>query len=181
MRTAKFVGSTFLVFFLFGANAYNPLIRFNSDLANSIAYIVIGCLSLVVLVLSIVIPRRLLTKIFLPILLFPFSCLCVLVCVLGFLGFSPTKKIQMDGYSMRLYVADGGAMDDPALYVRQEMPIGPLLLVREIWKFYPADTATLTVMSKDSVRVEVPAEEAEGERTIPARSKVFHLKPHVYF
>jgi hypothetical protein len=126
MRTAKFVGLTFLAFFLLGANSCNPVVGFNSDLLNEFAGILISCLPILALIFSIAIPKRLLTKIVLPILLFPISGIMVLGCVWRFLAVTPSERIQMDRYWVRLYVTDGGALDAPSIEARQEMPDGSL-------------------------------------------------------
>jgi hypothetical protein len=110
-------------------------------------------------------------------------CACQLVCVLRFLRFKPYQchLILMEGYSVRPYVDDGG-WGVPEVVVRQERPIGlGLPLVRELGIFYPAESATLTPLTMDTIRVDVPVEQAEGEPAILAKSEVFHLKRHVYF
>jgi hypothetical protein len=183
MRTAKLVGLTLLAFFLLGLNSGHPVIGFNSDFVNSVANIVIGCLPIVALIFSIAIPKKLLIKIALPILLLPIVCVCELVCLLRFLRFTPygCQRVSRHGYSVRSVVEDAG-WGEPEVVVRQEKSLGfGLLLVRELVVFFPADSVTIRPLARDTVRVDVPEQKAEGEPTIPARSEVFQLKPHVYF
>lgn len=70
------------------------------------------------------------------------------------------------------------------IVLRQERTIAPgLLLVREFARFANAGAATYKVVDQDTLQINVPAYIDVDPRGvwIPARSKIYHLKPFLYF
>jgi hypothetical protein len=65
--------------------------------------------------------------------------------------------------------------------VWQEKKVLPgILLVRELWGYEPAGTATCSPIGKNSALIRVP-EYFSGEITYSAQSKILRMKPHLYF
>jgi hypothetical protein len=191
-RTTKFVGLVLLGLLLVLADAAFPLVRFTNELAN----VIVGTMSLLlpfvaaIFVLIVPFPRRSLTAVIAIVLLLPL----MLFCAFGLLtwsfsigdtyrtGVNPEferiASVPMDGYSVSIYRTDCGTPCSFGIYLLQEKQIFPgLLLVRKLYDLDPARGATYNVLARDTIRVDVPAyDENNG-----AQSKVFRLKPYLYF
>jgi hypothetical protein len=194
IRTAKFLGLPLLGFALLEANAVFPLIRFVTSLANLSVAFVSYMLPIVTLIFALIVPRYTITKLIVALLLLPILAVCAFGCLVSGLRamnvygsgmdgrFKPIALAPMDGYAVRLYVTSFGSIDTPAVVVRQEKQILPgILLVRNLWEFDPADVATCAPIGRNAVRVQIPEAKVDYEGTIPAQSKIIHLKPYLYF
>jgi hypothetical protein len=194
-RTAKYLGLPLFGFGLVVADARFPFVRFSNELANVIVGALSWLLPFVTAIRLVTIPtlvprRSLITGVgfvlLLPLLLFcPFGLLISVFEIWDTYGtgvnlaFEAVASVPMDGYSVGIYRTDYcGAPCSFTIYILQEKPILPgILLVRELYEFDPAGEATYKVIAKDVLRVDVPAYGGDA----PARSKVFRLKPYLYF
>ena len=90
-------------------------------------------------------------------------------------GFVRLHDTKAGRYHVVIYRTDGGATTAYGICVRQELPLRlGLRLVREIYRSYPADDATVDVLAPDTVRVT-----ADNYRNPDA--KTFELQPLVSF
>lgn len=90
----------------------------------------------------------------------------------------------MDGYSVGLFVNDCGAPCGIGIDLFQERSIiRGILLVRALLGFDDADSASYKVIGDDTLQVDVPAFVDSDPRgmSIPAQSRVYHLKRFLYF
>jgi hypothetical protein len=195
-RTAKFLGLPLLGFVLMVGDAAFPLVRFRSELAN----VVVGTLSFLLPFLTVffalVIPRRWLTTVIAVVLLLPLLCISALGLLFeGLLlgdtfrtGLNPALEriatVPMVGYSVGIYRTDCGAPCSLEIYLLQEKRIVPgILLVRALPGFDDAAEATYKVIGQDTLSINIPPYVDNDPRgvSIPARSKIYHLKPFLYF
>jgi hypothetical protein len=87
-------------------------------------------------------------------------------------GWSDLGTIETGRHIVKLYETNCGAPCSFGVAVRQERRLIPgVVLVRDLYGFYPAAWPTYTVINPDSIRVEVPA---YGGRA-PARSRTYRL------
>lgn len=195
-HTAKFVALPLLGFVLMAVNDLFPFVRLNNDLAN----FVVGTLSLllpfVAATFALIIPRRWLTSVILLVLLLPLLFLSAFFLLVdGFLirdafrmggdpAFKRVANVPMDGYSVGLFVNDCGAPCGIGIDLFQERSIiRGILLVRALLGFDDADSASYKVIGDDTLQVDVPAFVDSDPRgmSIPAQSRVYHLKRFLYF
>jgi len=98
---------------------------------------------------------------------------------LGELFFSPASEhlstVKMDGYRVALYRLNCGAPCSFEIAVNQERTLlPPLMLVRNIYTFDPAEEARYKVIGKDELRVSTLPYDDEYPK---GQIKVFYLKP----
>src|SRR4051812_9436995 len=80
--------------------------------------------------------------------------------------------IDTGRHIVKLYETDCGAPCSFGVAVRQERRLIPgVVLVRDLYGFYPAQTPTYKVISPDSIRVDVPPYAGRA----PARSRTYRL------
>lgn len=91
----------------------------------------------------------------------------------------PISSVEMDGYRVRLYQLDCGALCDFAVGVDQErVLVPPIMLSQHLYVFDEAIDATVEILGKNELRV----------RTLPyteehpnIREQVFQMKPRFFF
>jgi hypothetical protein len=195
-HTAKFLGAPLVAFALLLANAYFPFVRFSNELANAVLAIVIFFLPFLTAILAFTIPRRWLTTITVFVLLVPLLCFSAVGLLWeGFLlvetvrtGVNPAYEqiatAQMAGYSVGIYRTDCGALCSFGIDPLQEKQVVlGILVVRELPGFEDAGEATYKVIGQDTLLIRVPAyvDNDPPVRTMPARSRIYHLKRFLYF
>jgi hypothetical protein len=191
-RSTKFVGLLLLGLLVVLADASFPFVRFRNELAN----VIVGAMSLLlpfvaaVFVLMVPFPTRSLTAGIAIILLLPLMLFGAFGLFVWSFPISETYRtgvnpefqqiasVPMDGYSVKIYLTDCGTPCSFGIYILQEKQIFPgVLLVRKLYDFDPAREATYKVLANNTIRVDVPAyNERNG-----AQSKIFRLKPYLYF
>lgn len=180
-RTARSVGWPLLAFVILQANGCYPVLRFDSTIANWIFGAMFLCLPIVALFFATYVPRRIISRVAIAMLLAPILCLCAIeALVIPIQGrMVLVQLLPMDGYAVRVYTAN---YSDPSIEVRQELQLLPgLLLVRPLWNFNPADSANCSVVAKNTIVIDIPEQPIEGESTIPAQHQILKMRPHLYF
>jgi hypothetical protein len=87
-------------------------------------------------------------------------------------GWGDLGTIDTGRHIVKLYETNCGAPCSFGVAVRQERRLIPgVVLVRDLYGFYPADSPTYTVINPDSIRVEVPPYRDRA----PARSRTYRL------
>jgi hypothetical protein len=147
-------------------------------------------------ILAFIIPRRWLTTIITVVLLVPLLCFSAIGLLFeGFLltytvrhgvnpAFERIATVPMADYSVGIYRTDCGALCSFAIYPLQEKQIVPgILVVRALPGFDDAGEATYKVIGQDTLLITVPAyvDNDSPVRTMPARSRIYHLKRFLYF
>jgi hypothetical protein len=196
LRTAKFLGLPLLVYALFQANCYFPVLRFSNAFANYLIYALTFSLPFLAVIFAIFIPKKWLTRIIAVVLLLP---VLPHAAIGGFLVGSTAAEtyskstdtikehivgVPMDGSTVNIYRFDCGVPCGVGILVYQEKKIFPgVLLVRLLDEFDDVETATYKVMGDNTLRVDVPpmVYQDHPERSFPARSETYHLKRYVYF
>jgi hypothetical protein len=196
-RTVKFIGVPLLGFMILQADGCFPFVRFSNDVADSVVGALSFLLPFLAAFFAFVIPRRWLTTIVVLVLLLPLLCFSALglffeSLLIGDafrLGANPSferiARVPMGAYSVGIYLSDCGAPCSFDIDLLQERTIIPgVLLVRELPGFDEADQATYKVIGQDTLQVNVPPLYATDDQrvvSIPARSRIYHLKPFLYF
>jgi len=195
-RAAKFLGLPLLVFVLLQANGSFPIVRLSSDSANY----AVGTLSFILPFLTaffaFVVPKRWLTSALIVVFLLPILCFSAVGLFFEALmardvwrtGLNPSferiSTVPLAGYSVGIYRTNCGAPCSYGIYPLQEKQIIPgILLVRQLDGFGDAGEATYKVIGPDTLMLSIPAY-VDNDRpweSIPARSRVYHLKPFLYF
>lgn len=68
-------------------------------------------------------------------------------------GFALVRELVVDGRDLHVYRTSGGATRGYGVIVRQELPMLPgVRLVREVYRRYPAEDATIEATTADHVR-----------------------------
>jgi len=195
-RSAKFLCPPLLAFLLLQLNVYFPFLRFSSDAANLFVGALAFLLPFLAAVLAFMIPKRWFTTILLMVVLAPLLGLSALgVLFEGALledtlrtgvnpAFERIATVPMGVYSVGIFLSDCGAPCSMDIALRQEKAIAPgVLLVRELAGFEDADQPTYKVIDQDTLLINVPPYIDEDPRgvSIPARSRIYHLRPSLYF
>jgi hypothetical protein len=195
-RAAKFLGLPLLVFVLLQADGCFPIIRLSSDSANY----VVGTLSFILPFLAaffaFVVPKRWFTSALVAVFLLPILCFSAAGLFFEILmagdiwrtGLNPSferiSTVPLDGYSVGIYRSDCGAPCGMDIDLLQEKTLIPgILLVRRLDGFADAGDATYKVIGPDTLQINIPAypDDERPWESIPARSRVYHLKPFLYF
>jgi hypothetical protein len=195
-RTAKFVGLPLIVFMLVQADGCFPVVRFSNDLANFTVGTFSFVLPFLTMIFAFIVPRRLLTSIVITVLLLPI--LCFSAAGLLFQGviasdafrtgidpsFERISTVPIGSYSVDVYRTDCGAPCGMGIYLLQKKKLLPgILLVRRLDDFDDAGDATCKEIGQDMLQIDIPAyaNDYQPSASIPARSRVYHLKPFLYF
>jgi hypothetical protein len=196
MRTGKFVGLPLLGFVLVQADGCFPVVRFSNDLAN----LTVGTFSFVLpflaVIFAFIVPKRWLTSIVITALLLPILCFSAAgLLYLGVIandafhtGIDPSferiSTVPMGNYSVDVYRTDCGAPCGMGIYLLQKKKLLPgIMLVRRLDDFDDAGDASCKEIGQDMLRIDIPAyaDDYQPSASIPARSRVYHLKSFLYF
>ncbi len=191
VHAATLIGWPSLLFLLVQLDALHPVFRLNTAAAN----LAFGSASFLFPFVSasyaLNTPKHLFTRIILIIFLSPLLCLAI--AALFFESGAAVETFQtgknpnfellarapMDGYSVAVYRTDCGAPCSFGIYLLQEKPIFPgVLLVRALDSFDSADEANFQKLGENRLRTNV-RKYSNSHTAIEAHD--FELKSWVYF
>lgn len=176
-----------MVLYILGmANAWLPVLRFTSALANIVVF---GMLQFVPLALLLLVVARgtwwtrvLWALVLAPVLLFSLlasSCAALEAHYLSKDGivrsFARLKAVPLTKGELAIYRTNGGATSSYGIVIRQECRIFPgMLWVRHVWGFGPASDVKVDLLAPLRVRLTLPP---YGQKRPAAVTKDVDLQP----
>jgi len=158
-----------------------PFVRFHSQLANQVAFLGVLLLPVAASITGTGVSGRK-TRWLLRLPLAPFAIVGVLLGLPAAIGllhtarlgfdpaFEPIARYALDSRGLTVYRTNCGAPCSYGIVVREERPLVPgLLLVRDVYRQYPADTVELRVLGGDRFEIGVPSRRATP---IPQRTAI---------
>ncbi len=191
VRTALLIAWPLALFVLIQADGLYPVLRLEGAATNQIVGAASFLLPFLALKHALNVPRYTLTKVAVTIALMPLLFASIFA---GFVevysasevlltGSNPTFELlartSMDGYSVAAYRTNCGAPCSFGVYLLQERPIFPgVLLVRALDSFDSADGASFEKLGGNRLRVNV-RKYSSSHTAVEAHD--FELDPWIYF
>jgi hypothetical protein len=157
------------VFVLAWVNWRYPLVRFHSQLANQVAFLGVLLLPIAAGIAGTGVPERKIRWLLrLPVA--PFATVGAVLALPALIGlidtarfgydpaFEPIARYALESRGLTVYRTNCGAPCSYGIVVRVERPLLPgLLVVRDVYREYPADTVQLRVLGGDQFEIGVPS------------------------
>jgi len=157
-----------------------PYLQFGTNRLRTLAGLVILAIPWFVFFLTLILRpfRRAWTRVVLLAILVPIMLATLPIAMFGLFLWSPDqpiRSVEMEGYRVRLYQLDCGALCDFAVGVDQErVLVPPVMLCQHLYVFDEAIDATVEILGKNELRV------TTNEKP-NSRVQEFQLKPHFFF
>jgi hypothetical protein len=168
-RVIRRVCAPAAVFVLGLINWRYPFVRFDSQLANQVAFLGVLLLPIAASIAGTGV-SSLRTRWLLRLPLAPFAIVGVLLGLPAAIGlldtarlgfdpsFEPIARYALHSRGLTVYRTNCGAPCSFGIVVREERPLVPgLLWVRDVYREYPADTVELRVLGGDRFEIGVPS------------------------